>query len=110
MSLRTAGPATASSQHKSRHPAPYHQGRNAKGTQTSENFLEPNKCSQKIFQKISQISLLLDFKVFLDIFEIFTEDCFLLRSSRKFLPSGFLPLKPFPETFAFNSRPLRVKG
>ena len=41
------------------------------------------------------ISLLLDFIVFLDIFEIFTEDCFLLRSFRKFLPSGFLPLSRF---------------
>ena len=33
--------------------------------------------------------------VFLDIFEIFAEDCFLLRSFRKFLPSGFLPLSRF---------------
>ena len=32
---------------------------------------------------------------FLDIFEIFTEDCFLLRRFRKFLPSGFLPLSRF---------------
>ena len=35
---------------------------------------------------------MLDFIVFLDIFEIFAEDCFLPRSFRKFLPSGFLPL------------------
>ena len=34
-------------------------------------------------------------RVFLDIFEIFAEDCFLLRSFRKFLPSGFLPLSCF---------------
>ena len=34
-------------------------------------------------------------KYFLDIFEIFAEDCFLLRSFRKFLPSGFLPLSRF---------------
>ena len=46
----------------------------------------------------SQISLLLDFIVFLDIFEIFAEDCFLPRSFRKFLPSGFLPLSRFQET------------
>ena len=51
---------------------------------TSENFAEEKECSQKMFQKISQISLLLDFIVFLDIFEIFAEDCFLLRSFRKF--------------------------
>ena len=31
-----------------------------------------------------------------DIFEIFAEDCFLLRSFQKFLPSGFFTLKPFP--------------
>ena len=31
----------------------------------------------------------------LDIFEIFAEDWFLLRSLRKFLPSGFLPLSRF---------------
>ena len=30
--------------------------------------------------------------MFLDIFEIFAEDCFLLGGFRKFLPSGFLPL------------------
>ena len=29
------------------------------------------------------------------IFEIFAEDSFLLRSFRKFLPSGFLPLRRF---------------
>ena len=33
---------------------------------------------------------LLDFRIFLDIFIIFAEDCFPLRSFRKFLPSGFL--------------------
>ena len=68
--------------------------KNAKG----KNFWElrgRKKSSQKIFQKISQISLLLEFKVFPDIFEIFAEDCFLLRSFRKFLPSGFLPLSRF---------------
>ena len=37
----------------------------------------------------------MDFIVFLDIFEIFAEDCFLLRSFRKLLPSGFLPLSRF---------------
>ena len=70
------------------------EGKNAKG----KNFWKlrgRKKCSQKIFQKISQISLLLDFIVFLDIFEIFAEDCFLLRSFRKILPSGFLPLSRF---------------
>ena len=35
------------------------------------------------------------FRVFPDIFEIFAEDCFLLRGFRKFLPSAFLPLSPF---------------
>ena len=35
---------------------------------------------------------------FLDIFEIFAEDCFLLRSFRKFLPSGFLPLSRFQKS------------
>ena len=69
---------------------------------TSENFAEENKCSQKIFQKISQkMSLLLDFIVFQDIFEIFAEDCFLLRSFRKFLPSGFLPLSRFQKNIDF---------
>ena len=29
------------------------------------------------------------------LLEIFAEDCFLLRSFRKFLPSGFLPLSRF---------------
>ena len=46
---------------------------------------------------------LLDFKVFLDIFEIFTEACFLLRSFRKFLPSGFLPLSRFQGQLSFQS-------
>ena len=31
----------------------------------------------------------------MDIFEIFAEDCFLLRSFRTFLPSGWLPLSSF---------------
>ena len=43
------------------------------------------------------MSLILNFRVFLDIFEAFAEDRFLLRSFRKFLTSGFLPLslRPF---------------
>ena len=41
------------------------------------------KCSQKIFQKISPK---IEDITFLDIFEIFAEDGFLLRSFRKFLP------------------------
>ena len=61
---------------------------------TSEDFAEEKMFAEDI-QKISQISLLLDFIVFLEIFEIFAEDCFLLRSFRKFLPSGFLPLSRF---------------
>ena len=71
--------------------------KNAKG----KNFWKlcrRRKCSQKIFQKISQKIediILLDFKVFLDIFEIFAEECFLLRSFRKFSPSGFVPLSRF---------------
>ena len=39
------------------------------------------------------------FRIFLDIFEIFAEGCFLLRSFRKFLPSGFLPLSRFQPKF-----------
>ena len=54
------------------------------------------KCSQKIFQKISQKIEDITFTGFYSIsgylFEIFAEDCFLRRSFRKFLPSGFLPL------------------
>ena len=36
------------------------------------------------------------FTEFLDIFEVFAEDCFLLRSFRKFLPSECFTLKPLP--------------
>ena len=36
------------------------------------------------------------FIVFLDIFEIFAEDCFLLRSFRKFFTLWVFTLKPFP--------------
>ena len=76
-------------------------GKNAKG----KNFGKlrgRKKCSKKIFQKISQkiekISLLLDLIVFLDIFEIFAEDCLLFFSEKfsEVLPSGFFTLKPFP--------------
>ena len=49
---------------------------------------------EDISEDFSDLTLL-DFIVFLDIFEIFAEDCFLLRSSRKILPSGFLPLSRF---------------
>ena len=42
-------------------------------------------------QMIEDIIFILDCRVFLDVLEIFEEDCFLLRSSWKFLPSGFLP-------------------
>ena len=49
--------------------------------------------SQKISQKIEEISLFLDFRVCLDSFEIFVEDLFLLRSSRKFLPSASVSRK-----------------
>ena len=51
---------------------------------------------------------LLDFIVFLDIFEIFAEDCFLLRSFRKFLPSGFLPLSRFQIFSEFQSDTLEI--
>ena len=68
---------------------------------TSENFAEEKMFAEdiiiifkKICQKIEDITSL-DFRVFLDIFEIFAEDCFLLRSFRKLLPSGFLPLSRF---------------
>ena len=60
---------------------------------TSENFAEEeNMFAEDISEDFSDLTFLLDFIVFLDIFEIFAEDCFLLRSFRKFLPSGFLPL------------------
>ena len=50
---------------------------------------------RRIFRRFVR-SLLLDFRVFLDIFEFFAEDCFLyLRSVRKILPSGCLPLSHF---------------
>ena len=78
------------------------EGKNAKG----KNFWElrgRKNISQKLFQMISQkiedITLTLFFclSIFLDIFEIFAEDCFLLRSFRKSLPSGFLPLSRFQQ-------------
>ena len=40
--------------------------------------------------------LLLILEHFLHIFEILAEDCFLLRSLRKLLPSGVFTLQPFP--------------
>ena len=40
---------------------------------------------------VEDITFTQDFRVFPDIFEIFAEDCFLLRSFRKFLPAGFYP-------------------
>ena len=61
---------------------------------TSENFAEEKNIRRRYFRRFlrrEEISLLLGFIAFLDIFEIFAEDCFLLRSFRKFLPSGFLP-------------------
>ena len=51
--------------------------------------------SEDFSQKIQDITFTTDFRVFLDIFEIFAEDCFLLRSFRKFLPSEFLRLSRF---------------
>ena len=57
-----------------------------------------------ISQKIEDITFILAFRVvFLDIFEIFAEDCFLLRSFRKFLSSGFLPLTRFQITVLGSS-------
>ena len=70
------------------------EGKNAKG-KTSENFAEEKMFAEDISEDFSDLSLLLDFIVFLDIFEIFAEDCFLPISFRKFLPSGFLPLSCF---------------
>ena len=78
------------------------EGKNAKG----KNFGKlrgRKKCSRKIFQKISQ--KIADI-TFLDIFEIFAEECFLLRSFRKFVPSGFLPLSRF-QVQAHNNLGLR---
>ena len=51
--------------------------------------------AEDISEDFSDITFALDFIVFLDIFEFFTEDFFLLRGFRKFLPSGFLPLSRF---------------
>ena len=73
------------------------EGKNAKG----KSFRE--LCGRKMFTedisedflRRSKISLLVDFRVCLDFFKIFAEDCFLLRSFRKFLPSWFLPLSRF---------------
>ena len=60
-------------------------------------MLRKKNCSRKIFQKISQkiedITFTLEFRVFLDIFEIFTEDCFLMRSIRRLSPLGFYPYR-----------------
>ena len=75
--------------------------KNAKGKTNSENFAaEKMFGSQKISQQIEDVTFtgLLDFRVFLDILEIFAEDCFLLRSFRKFLPSRFSPLSRFQES------------
>ena len=55
------------------------------------------------FSEDGRYHFLLDFKVFLDILEIFAEDCFLMRSFRKFLPSGFLPLSRF-QTSVFTCK------
>ena len=55
------------------------------GEDISEDFSEDKK-----------ISLLLEFIIFLDIFEIFAEDCFLLRSFGSFTLWVFT-LKPFPK-------------
>ena len=48
---------------------------------------------QKISQKIEDIifTVLLVLRVFLDIFEIFAEHGFLLRSFRNIFPLGFYP-------------------
>ena len=65
---------------------------------TSENFAEKKMFAEDTSEDLSEdrrYHFLLDFRLFLDIFEIFVEDCFLLRSFRKFLPSGFLPLSRF---------------
>ena len=51
--------------------------------------------SEDFSERTKKTSPRLDFRVFLDIFEIFADDCFLLRSFRKFCPLGFT-LKPFP--------------
>ena len=61
---------------------------------TSKTSRKKKMFAEDISEDSEDISLL-DFKVFLDIFEIFAEDCFLLRSFRKFLFSGFLPLSRF---------------
>ena len=79
---------------------------------TSENFRGRKKCSQMIFPKISQkiedITFTLDFRVFLDMFEIFTEDCFLPRSFRKSFPSGFLSLSRFRRTPKSTHHPHKI--
>ena len=63
--------------------------------------------AEDISGDFSDLTFTLDFIVFLDIFEIFAEDRFLLRSFRKFLPSGFLPLSRFCEREPATSTSLR---
>ena len=58
-------------------------------------------------QKIEDITLQ-DYRVFLDIFEIFAEDCFLLRGCQKFLLSGFLPLIRF-QPAVLKGNPIRLR-
>ena len=67
---------------------------------TSENFAEEtNVHRRKISEDFSEdrryrlYRIKSDFRVFLDIFEVFTEDRFLLRSFWKLLFSGFLSLR-----------------
>ena len=63
---------------------------------TSENFVEEKNIRRRYFRRfLRRYHFYRIFIVFLDIFEIFAEDYFLLRSFRMFLPSGFLPLSRF---------------
>ena len=71
------------------------EGKNAKG----KNFWKlrgRKKGSQKIFQKISQKSFLLDFSVFLDIFEIFAKIAFFSEKFPEVFTLWVFTLKPVP--------------
>ena len=71
---------------------------------TSENVAEEINVRRRDFRRFlkrSKISLVLDCRVFLDIFEIFAEDCFLLtRSFSEVFALWVVTLEPFPFCFA----------
>ena len=71
---------------------------------------------QKISKKIEDLTST-GVRAFLDVFEIFEEDYFLLRSFQKFWPSGFLPFCRFPKFGELSAKilyaatvPLHLEG